>query len=120
MEVAISPPQKMKLCIASVKDVQVVDLGDLIYIQASSNYSNLVFSNRPLICASKPVHTYATLLEDSHFVRVHKSFVVNLDHVTAYVKGMGSNVIMTDGRAIEVSRSKRELLMQKMKAYFKY
>jgi two-component system, LytTR family, response regulator len=120
METSIANPQRMKLCIPSVKGVQVVDLQSLIYIEASSNYSHLFFTDRPRICASKPVHTYATLLEGSNFVRVHKSFVVNLDHVTAYVKGAGSNVLMTDGKAIDVARSKREVLMRRMREYFKY
>ena len=72
------------------------------------------------MCASKPIHEYATLLEDCNFVRVHKSFVVNLDHVLEYVRGEGGNVIVTGGKEIEVSRRKKEVLMKKMKEYYKY
>lgn len=50
--------QKMKLCIPSMKGFQVVDIRDIIYCEASSNYTNFYFTNRSLICASKPIHEY--------------------------------------------------------------
>lgn len=115
-----STPQKMKLCIPFSRGFQVVDIQKIIYVEANSNYSNFNFTDRPIICASKPLHEYATLLEDGNFVRVHKSFLVNLDHISEYIKGEGGNVIVTGGKEIEVSRRKKEILMKKMKEYYKY
>ena len=115
-----SATHKMKFCIPSTKGFQVIDIQKITFIEASSNYSNFHFTDRSLVCASKPIHEYATLLEDCNFVRVHKSFVVNLDHVLEYVRGEGGNVIVTGGKVIEVSRRKKEVLMKKMKEYYKY
>lgn len=112
--------QKMKLCIPSMKGFQVVEIGDIVYCEASSNYTNFYFTNRSLICASKPIHEYETLLQDAGFVRVHKSYVVNLDHIREYVRGEGGSIILTGGQEIEVSRRKKELLMQRMKEHFKF
>ena len=47
--------QKMKLCIPSLKGFQVVEIQDIIYCEASSNYTNFYFTNRSPICASKPI-----------------------------------------------------------------
>ena len=112
--------QKMKLCIPSMKGFQVVDIRDIIYCEASSNYTNFYFTNRSLICASKPIHEYETLLEDAGFVRIHKSYVVNLEHITEYLRGEGGSVLLTGGQEIEVSRRKKEVLMQRMKEHFKF
>jgi len=112
--------QKMRLCIPFSRGFQVVDIQKIIYIEASGNYSNIHFTDRPMICASKTIHEYETLLEDCNFVRVHKSYVVNLDHIAEYIKGEGGNVIVTGGTEIEVSRRKKDLLMRKMKEYYKY
>jgi two-component system LytT family response regulator len=73
-----------------------------------------------MICASKTILEYETALEDSNFVRLHKSYVVNLDHITEYIKGEGGSVMLSNGKEIEVSRRKKELLMRRMKEYFKY
>ena len=112
--------QKMKLCIPFSKGFQVVDIQKIICIEADGNYSNFHFTDRPMICASKTIHEYATLLEDAGFVRIHKSYVVNLDHIGQYIKGEGGSVILTGGREVEVSRRKKEELMRKMKEHFKY
>lgn len=112
--------QKMKLCVPSIKGFQVVEIHDIIYCEASSNYTNIHFTNRPTICASKPIHEYEKLLEDSNFVRIHKSFVVNLEHVKEYVRGEGGSVIMSNGYEVEVSRRKKDLLMNRMKEYYKF
>lgn len=112
--------QKMKLCIPSLKGFQVVEIQDIIYCEASSNYTNFHFSSRATICASKPIHEYEELLEDSSFVRVHKSFVVNLEHVKEYIRGEGGSVMLSNGHEIDVSRRKKDLLMTKMKEYYKF
>jgi len=112
--------QKMKLCIPFSRGIEVVDIQKIIYIEADGNYSNIHFTDRPIICASKSIYEYETLLEDCNFVRVHKSFVVNLDHISTYIKGEGGIVVLSDGREVEVSRRKKELLLRKMKEYYKY
>ena len=38
--------QKMKLCIPSIKGFQVVEIHEIIYCEASSNYTNFHFTNR--------------------------------------------------------------------------
>jgi two-component system, LytTR family, response regulator len=112
--------QKMKLCIPSLKGFQVIEIPDIIYCEASSNYTNFYFTNRSLICASKPIHEYEELLQDCNFVRIHKSFLVNLEHIKEYIRGEGGSVILSGGQEVEVSRRKKDLLMTKMKEYYKF
>jgi two-component system LytT family response regulator len=113
-------PHKMKLCIPSVKGFQVIDIQDIIYCEASSNYTNIHFTNRPFICASRPIHEYEELLEDSSFARIHKSYVINLEHVKEYMRGEGGSILLSNGKELEVSRRKKEDFFKKMKMYFKY
>lgn len=112
--------QKMKLCIPSLKGFQVVEIQDIIYCEASSNYTNFHFSNRPVLCASKPIHEYEELLGDCNFIRIHKSFMVNLEHVKEYIRGEGGSVVLSNNHEVEVSRRKKDMLMTRMKDYYKF
>lgn len=112
--------QKLKLCISSLKGFQVVSIKDIVYLEASSNYTNFHFVNRSVICTSKPIHEYDELLSDINFLRIHKSYLVNLEHITEYVKGEGGSVILSNGHSAEVSRRKKEMLMARMKQYFRF
>jgi two-component system LytT family response regulator len=113
-------PQKMKLCIPSTKGFEVIEIQNILYIEADSNYSNFHLMDKHMVCASKPLVEYATLLEDCNFLRIHKSYVINLDHVKNYIRGEGGAVVLTGGKEVEVSRRKKEWLMQRMKEYFRF
>jgi two-component system LytT family response regulator len=113
-------PQKIKLCIPSLRGFQVIEISEIIYCEANSNYTNFHFTGRRSICASKPIHEYEALLEDCNFVRIHKSFLVNLEHVKEYIRGEGGSVILSSGIEVEVSRRKKDLLMTRMKEYYKF
>ena len=110
----------MRLCIPSLKGFQVIELDDILYAESSGNYTNLYFANQKMVCTSKPMHEYETLLEDAGFVRIHKSILVNLLHVKEYLRGEGGSVILSNGHEVEVARRKKDLLIAKMKEYYKF
>ena len=110
----------MKLCLHSLKGFIVVELNDILFAESSGNYTNFCFSNRSAVCTTKTLSEYESLLSDAGFVRVHKSFIINLIHVKEYVRGEGGTVVLTDGKEVEVSRRKKDLLMSKMKEFYKY
>lgn len=112
--------QKMKLCIPSLKGFQVINIHDIVYCEANGNYTNFHFTHHPVICASKPIHEYEELLADCNFVRIHKSFLVNLEHVKEYIRGEGGSVILSNTHQVEVSRRKKDMLMTRMKEYYKF
>lgn len=113
-------PQSMRLCIPSLRGFQVVELSEILYAEAAGNYTNFHFRDQHTACTSKPIHEYEELLDDAGFVRVHKSFLVNLLHVKEYLRGEGGSVRIANGQELEVSRRRRDLFLGKMKEYFKY
>jgi two-component system LytT family response regulator len=116
----LASPFGMRLCIPSLKGLQVVELKDIIYGEAKGNYTNLVFESGAVICASKPIHEYEALLADCGFLRIHKSYLVNIIHIREYRRGMGGTVLLSNHFEAEVSRRKKEWLMEKMQEHFKF
>lgn len=113
-------PQEMKLCIPSLKGFQVVELKDILFCEASGSYTNFYFANKHMVCTARAIHDYEELLTDAGFVRLHKSFLVNLLHIKEYQRGEGGTVILTDGKEVEVSRRKKDIFLSRMKDFFKY
>ena len=54
------------------------------------------------------------MLEEYSFLRVHHSYLVNLNEVSKYIKGEGGYLIMSDDSSIDVSRSRKEMLLKKL------
>ena len=110
----------MKLCLHSLKGFLVVDLNDILYAESSGNYTNFYFTNRNMVCTTKPLSEYESLLEDAGVVRIHKSYIINLLHIKEYVRGEGGSVILSGGKELEVSRRRKDFLIAKMKENYKY
>ncbi|HEX4851054.1 MAG TPA: LytTR family DNA-binding domain-containing protein [Puia sp.] len=113
-------PQEMKLCIPSLKGFQVVEIKDILFCEASGSYTNFYFDNKNFVCTAKAIHEYESLLQDAGFVRIHKSYLVNLRHIKEYLRGEGGSVILSNGKELEVSRRKKEFFLDSMKEFYKF
>jgi two-component system LytT family response regulator len=112
--------QDMKLCVPSLKGFQVINLKDILFCEASGSYTNFYFTNNGSLCSAKPIFEYEELLSDAGFVRIHKSYLVNLLHIKEYVRGEGGSVILSNNKEVEVSRRKKDSFLNRMKSFYKY
>ena len=87
---------------------------NIISCSSDSNYTILHLKNKKKITASRTLKEIEEMQEDYSFIRVHRSFVVNLNEVEKYVKGDGGYLVMSDGSNIDVSRSRKEILLKKL------
>ena len=103
-----------KIAIPTLEGLRMVTVNSIINCTSNSNYTMLSLKNKEKITASKTLKEIEELLEDFSFIRVHHSFVININEVERYVKGDGGYLIMSDGSTIDVSRSRKEFLLKKL------
>ena len=115
-----SQRQEMQLCVPSIKGFQVIKISDIIYCEANNTYTNIYLQNNQKLMVTRPLLDYETLLQDSSFVRIHKSWLINMKHLKEYQKGEGGVAIMSNGKQLDVSRRKKEYFVTYMKEHFKY
>ncbi|TDX01196.1 LytR/AlgR family response regulator transcription factor [Dinghuibacter silviterrae] len=113
-------PGEMKLCIPDMKGFRVILLADVVYCESDSSYTVFHLTGGQTLTTSKSIIDYELLLDHSNFCRVHKSFLVNLQHVREYIRGEGGSVVLSNGKTVEVSRRKKEAFIGRMKELFKY
>ncbi|WP_158266946.1 LytR/AlgR family response regulator transcription factor [Chitinophaga niastensis] len=116
----VQHPQDMKLCIPHTKGFSLVVLSDIIYCMANNTYTTFFLANGQSLVSSKSIIDFELLLQDSSFCRIHKSYLVNMQHIKEYLKGEGGTVIMSNNKELEVSRRKKEHFLESVKGYYKY
>jgi two-component system LytT family response regulator len=105
------PLGKKRIGLHTQDFVQYVDLHDIIRCQADGNYTQFFLNTSEKILISTPIRCFADILEDNGFMRVHRSHIINLQHVKRYLKTDGGVVLMSDSTEIGVSRNiKKEFL----------
>jgi two-component system LytT family response regulator len=103
-----------KIAIPTMEGLQMILVDSIISCSADSNYTILFLKNKQKITASRTLKEIEEMLDDYSFARVHHSFLVNLNEVEKYIKGEGGYLLMSDGTTIDVSRSRKEILLKKL------
>jgi two-component system LytT family response regulator len=101
-----------RIALHSAEGISLVDIAEIIRCESSVNYTRIVMKDGSNVLVTKTLKEYDEMLSEHRFIRVHKSFLVNLLHIKKYLKGEGGWVIMSDGSKIEVSRRKKEVLLE--------
>ena len=86
---------------------------DIIYVMADSNYIT-VFSEKDEKVISCTLKKCETILQGLPFLRIHKSYIVNLDHVKDISNG---SVNLINGMTITIGRSYRERVKSEYQKY---
>jgi len=82
---------------------------ELIYIEANASFCKVVLLNMEVIEVTKSLKEYESILcrDDLNFIRIHNSFIINLNYVTRYHKENGGYVVMFGNKSIPVSKHKK-------------
>jgi two-component system LytT family response regulator len=102
------------IALPTMEGLQMVPVGCIVYCESESNYTIFHLKGQGKIVVSRTLKEIEELLSDHAFLRVHHSYLVNLNEISRYIKGEGGYVIMNDNSHIDVSRSKKELLLKKL------
>ncbi len=104
----------MKIALPTMEGLQMVDVDSIVSCSSDSNYTNFFLKNNRKMTVSRTMKDVEDLLADYSFLRVHHSFLINLNEINKYVKGEGGYLIMSDGTSIDVSRSRKDMLLRKL------
>lgn len=97
-----------KISIANTSGNELIDLNDIVRIQADGSYSNIYFAERKPLLVSKNLKEFEETLEGESFFRVHKSHLINLKYVQEYLPVKdGGTLKMKNGVLVEVSRTRK-------------
>lgn len=100
------------LAIPTLEGFVFVRLEEIIFCEGSDKYTKVYLSNNKVVLSSKTLGGFEELLEQYNFYRIHKSHLINLNHLTRYIRGEGGQVCLSDGSTLSVSRRKKDGLIR--------
>ncbi|WP_378181857.1 LytR/AlgR family response regulator transcription factor [Aquimarina sp. SS2-1] len=110
----ISATADGKITIPQQDGFEVLKVAEILYCQADDNYTK-IFLHQGQKLVSKTLKYFEDSLTDQGFVRIHKSYLVNVNAIIRYKKGKGGSVQLNSGKELLVSASKKGALLD----YFK-
>lgn len=113
MEVVTQAKTKIEnLAIPTMEGLLFIGLHDIIYCEGDDRYTKIYQLDNKMVMSSRTLGSFEELLLSHGFFRIHKSHLINLNHLKKYLRGEGGQVIMADGTTLDVSRRKKDELLK--------
>lgn len=108
-----APTLKTKMALSSAESIRLVAYEDILYLKANRVYTQFFLLPEEELLISKPLAEFEEVLPKDYFLRVHRSFMVNLHHVIAYHK-QENTIQLTSGEQLPVAADKKEILLARI------
>ena len=104
-------PEQQQIILPTLQGFDVIKTASIIKLQANGNFTDvhLTDGSSKMIC--KFLKHFDDLLSEP-FVRIHRSFIVNINFIRSYSKSAGGFVTLQDGTEMEVSATYKEQLLK--------
>jgi two-component system LytT family response regulator len=103
-----------KFVVPTVEGYELINIDDIIRCQADSNYVEIYLVDGSITVMSRSLKYVQALLEDHDFFRAHQSHLVNMRHVSKYLKSGPGQIMMRDNSVVSLSRDKKEAFLKRI------
>ena len=105
--------QPDKIALPYQNGVTFTEIKNVLYCEADNNYTRFFIAGGQQYVVSKTLGDIQEVLEERNFLRIHRQYLINLDHIKKYVRGEGNYIIMSNNQSIPVARNQKEKLIEK-------
>lgn len=105
-------PLANRIALPTQEGLQLIAVDSIICCMANSNYTTFILKEKQKLIVSRTLKEIEEMLEDHPFLRVHHSYLVNLNEIKTYTRGEGGSLTMSDATVVDVSRSRKETLLK--------
>ncbi len=100
-------PERRRIVLPTLEGFEVVKPEEIVRLQGNGNFTDIYLADgsRRMVC--RFLKHFSEILP-LPFLRVHKSHMINLNHVCSYHKGAGGYCLMSDGSEVDISPAYKE------------
>ncbi|MFZ4679099.1 MAG: LytR/AlgR family response regulator transcription factor [Flavobacterium sp.] len=104
----IPKQQSLIICVKSYGDYRYIDSEDVLYFEADNNSTDIHLNNGEMITAFKTLKHFETVLPSTQFLRIHNSYIINVNQVSRIHTGNTVCYIKNSTTKLPFSKSYKE------------
>lgn len=112
-------PKNPKIGLPTGDRIEFVEVKNIIRCQGDSNYTHIYFTDRKPLLVAKTLVEFEDLLHEHRFLRTHKTHLVNLNHVVAFLRSDGGQLSLSNKETVSVSRRRKDEVKKLLKQFLK-
>ena len=110
-----TPRDREYISIKADYKTTLVRISDIVYLESEGEYVRLHLDDRSTITTLFRLKNMEAALPSEMFMRVHRSYIVNLQRIRSYVKG---RVFISDSEYVPIGENYREAFQRYIEAHY--
>jgi two-component system, LytTR family, response regulator len=99
-------PLSTRVAVPGRDGLALIKHDEILYLEANDSYTTIHLKDGKRNISSKHIRVFELHLDPKKFFRVHKSFIINLEHLKGFNRTEGNMALLDNGTLIPVSRRK--------------
>jgi two-component system LytT family response regulator len=109
-------PVEMKIAVHHGDLVKLLGINDIVYVESEGRYCHITSNTKERLTTAKLIKEFEDFLGNSSpVIRIHKSCMINVNHIKEYSNGEPCIITMIDGATFEVARRKKQEILERIK-----
>ena len=104
----IQQEKSLVICVKSYGDYRYIESEDVLYFEADNNSTDIHLNNGEMITAFKTLKHFETVLPQHQFLRIHNSYIININQVSRIHTGNTVCYIKNSTTKLPFSKSYKE------------
>lgn len=96
------------VAVSSLEKIELMPMSEIIFCKAEGKYTVFILSNGSKIMSSRNLGEYSSILDNSHFFRIHHSYIINLRHISKISKKDGYYCELSNGVILPVAKRRQD------------
>lgn len=106
-----------EIAIPTRDGLEFVKHKNIIRLEGSESYTTIYLLDGRKFLSSKTIKVFESNLPDKHFIRVHRSHVINLNYLKSFKRTGGNQVVLQNGDQIPVARRKLSAFLKRVQSF---
>ena len=92
--------------------LNIVNISEIIMCKSYRNYTQFYMEDGEKITVSKTIKNFNDFLIENGFIKPHRQYLVNVNHIRSFEKTNGNLIKLTRDLEVPVSSRKRDMLLE--------
>jgi two-component system LytT family response regulator len=111
----LQPNHHKKIVVPVATGFDILNLGDICYFKAEGSYTNIFFADNSSLLVSKNLKHFEFILSGiNHFVRIHRSYIANVDYVIKIMRKDGGILLLENKAELPVAEDRMDRIIDSL------
>ena len=108
----LQPNNFKKIVVPVASGFEILNIDNICYFKAEGSYTNIFLADNSSLLVSKNLKHFEYILSNiNHFVRIHRSYIANINYIKKIVRKEGGILLLENKSELPVSEDKMDMII---------